>query len=217
MDDFTISTGSQLRAVILDYGDVISLPADPTVLKWMAALFQVPVKRFRETYGQFRHEYDRGALEATDYWKKVGEANGVCLNAEQIDQLRQADVAMWSRLNRPVLDWVEDLGEAGYKTALLSNMHHDMVQHLRSNGEWTKRFDFLTLSSSLGMAKPEPEIFEHCMHGLGVQAHEAIFIDDREANIDGALRAGLAGIFAPTTEALVDMLNTIGFSPVPRL
>lgn len=217
MDDFSVSTGSPLRAVILDYGDVVSLPADPEVLAWMAAQFQVPLKRFRQTYGRFRHDYDRGAFSAAEYWTNVGAANGVAVTDQQIEELRKADVKMWSRLNQPVLDWVYELREAGYKTALLSNMHHDMVQHIRANAEWTKRFDFLALSSSLGMAKPEPEIFEHCLKELGVAANEALFIDDRDENIEGALRVGLSGIVVPTTLALVDMLETIGFNPVPRI
>ncbi len=206
---------SSLRAVILDYGDVISLPADPAVMLWMAAMFQVPIDRFRQTYSNFRHDYDRGALEAAEYWQKIGDASGVTLDEEQIVELRKADVTMWGRLNPAILNWAKELRLAGFKTAVLSNMHYDMVEHLRANGEWTECFDFLTLSSTLGMAKPEPDIFHHCLKGLGVSAEEAMFIDDRDANIEAAVRLGIAGVVAPTTEALVDMLETIGFSPVP--
>ena len=208
---------SKLRAVILDYGDVISLPADPAVMSWMASLFQVPLERFRYSYGQFRHDYDRGTLDATEYWRKIGEANGVMLGAGQIAQLRQADVTMWGRLNPRILNWANELRLAGFKTAVLSNMHNDMIEHLKANGEWIKRFDFLTLSSSLGMAKPEPEIFQCCLKGLGVSAEEAMFIDDREANVEAALSLGLVGIFAPSTEDLRNTLEGIGFTPLPEL
>jgi putative hydrolase of the HAD superfamily len=208
---------SSLRAVILDYGDVISLPADPAVMSWMAALFQVPLGRFRHTYGQFRHDYDLGALKAEEYWRKIGEANGVTLDGDQITQLREADVKMWGRLNPAILEWAKELRLAGFKTAVLSNMHHDMVQHIRAQDQWKECFDVLTLSSAIGMAKPEPEIFEYCLKQLNVSAGEALFIDDRDCNIDGALRVGISGIVAPTPEALVDMLDTIGFFPVPEV
>ena len=208
---------SNLRAVILDYGDVISLPADPAVMSWMASLFQVPLEGFRHSYGLFRHDYDRGTLDATEYWRKIGEANGVMLDADQVAELRRADVTMWGRLNKHILNWANALRLAGFKTAVLSNMHNDMVEHLRANSEWTKRFDFLTLSSSLGMAKPEPEIFQYCLKGLGVSAEEAVFIDDREANVEAAVRLGLLGIFAPSTEDLRSTLEGIGFTPLPEL
>ena len=206
-----------IKAIILDYGDVISLPADPAVLAWMASVFQVPLDRFRHTYGLFRHEYDRGTLEAAEYWQKVGEANGVMLDAQRIVQLREADVAMWSRLNDPVLRWVEELRPAGFKTAVLSNMHRDMVEQVGSDGGWTQRFDFVALSSSLGMVKPEPKIFEYCLKGLGVSAENTLFIDDRDANVEAAIGMGMNGIVAPTTDALVDRLDGMGFSPLPQL
>jgi putative hydrolase of the HAD superfamily len=209
--------GPKFRAVILDFGDVISHPADPEVLSWMAALFQVPVEQFRQTYSKFRLDYDRGSLAADEYWVKVGSASGVLPTPEQITELRKADVAMWSRLNQTVLNWVLDLRSAGYKTAVLSNMHRDMIQHLHSNGEWTSRFDFLTLSAELGTAKPSREIFEHCLNGLGVSASEALFIDDREANIESARNLGIVGIVAPTTAGLVEKLTKIRFHPLPKI
>src|SRR5215467_5781043 len=66
-----------IKAIILDYGDVISLPADPAVMSSMAALFGLPLDRFRQFYGFFRHDYDRGARGAAEYWNRIGEEAGV--------------------------------------------------------------------------------------------------------------------------------------------
>jgi len=207
---------SAIRAIILDFGDVISLPADPEVIRWMAQLFGLTEHRFREIYGEFRLDYDRGVSSPAEYWKQVASAAGREVSADQIDQLRKADVTMWARLNPDILLWAERLRAAGYKTAILSNMHDDMVQHLRSNGDWTKRFDSLTLSSAIGMVKPEADIFEYCLNSLGVRPEEALFIDDREANIECALRVGISGIYAPNSEELRNTLLAIGFTPLPR-
>ena len=201
--------------MILDFGDVISLPADPKVIQWMAQFFGLTEIRFREIYGQFRLEYDRGVTSPAAYWEQVATAAGRELSADQIGQLRKADVTMWARLNPDILLWAERLRAAGYKTAILSNMHDDMVQHLRSNGDWRKRFDSLTLSSAIGMVKPESDIFEYCLKSLGVRPEEALFIDDREANIEGALRAGISGIYAPSSADLRNTLAAIGFTPLP--
>jgi putative hydrolase of the HAD superfamily len=208
-------TLSTIRAVILDYGDVISLPADPEVIRWMANLFGLTEARFRHIYGSFRHDYDRGTYSAAEYWKHIADAAVRELSDNEIAELRKADVAMWGRLNPDILLWAERLRATGYKTAILSNMHDDMVQHIRANGEWAKRFDCVTLSSEIGMAKPEPEIFEHCLKCLGEAPEDAIFIDDREVNIEAAIRAGISGIYAPSPEALKDILSAMGFRPLP--
>ncbi len=149
-----------IRAVILDYGDVISQSPDPAAIAAMAKMFSLPVDRFLELYAAARHGYDRGDVDAEEYWAHIAQAAGVELSALQIAQLRKTDVAMWSNVRPAVLRWVERLRTAGLKTAVLSNMHDDMVQHVRSDSAWAVRFNCLTLSSAIGMAKPEPQIFQ---------------------------------------------------------
>ena len=205
-----------IRAVILDYGDVISLPRDPAVLSEMAAIYKLTDDEFRKHYDFFRHEYDRGSFDAEAYWRQIGERAGVAPTAEEIARLRDADVRMWARLNQTILRWADQLRAAGFKTAVLSNMHLDMVERVRSNGEWSRRFDCLVLSSAIKMAKPEPEIFKYCLQCLGVAPQEALFIDDREPNVRAAEGIGIRGIVAPSTEELQARLRAIGFRPVPE-
>ena len=205
-----------IRAVILDYGDVISLPRDPAVLSEMAAIYKLTDDEFRKHYDFFRHEYDRGSFDAKTYWRQIGERAGVAPTAEEIARLRDADVRMWARLNQTILRWADQLRAAGFKTAMLSNMHLDMVERLRSDGEWSGRFDCLILSSAIKMAKPEPEIFRYCLQCLGVAPQEALFIDDREPNVRAAEGVGIRGIVAPSTEELQARLRAIGFRPVPE-
>src|SRR5208337_618626 len=126
-----------IRAVILDYGDVISQPADPAVIARMTAMFRLSEERFRHLYGSFRLDYDRGTLDANQYWTRIAQAAGIQLSTSQMAELRRADVAMWSRLNPSILRWADQLRAAGMKTAVLSNMHDDMVQHVHANGDWT--------------------------------------------------------------------------------
>lgn len=205
-----------IRAVILDYGDVISLPRDPAVLIEMAAIYKLPEDEFRKLYDFFRHDYDRGSFDAVEYWTRIAEKAGVTPTADDITRLRDADVRMWARLNHAVLRWADQLRTAGFKTAVLSNMHHDMVERVRGNGDWSRRFNCLTLSSAIKMAKPEPAIFKYCLNSLGVSAEEALFIDDREPNVRAAEEVGIRGIVAPSTEELKEKLKAIGFEPLPE-
>ncbi len=210
------SDRSAIRGVILDYGDVISHPADPAVFVQMASFFHLPLERFRHLYGSFRLDYDRGTLTAAEYWTSIAGTAGIELSVDQIVELRRMDVSMWSRLNESVLRWVRELRAAGLKTALLSNMHDDMVQHLRRNSAWASNFDCLTLSSAIGVAKPDAEIFKHCLKCLQLDPHQALFIDDRETNVQAAEAEGIPAIVAPTTKELRAKLKAISFSPLPE-
>ena len=207
---------SAIRAVILDYGEVISQPPDPAAIAAMAQIFGLAADRFRSFYGTLRYEYDRGDLSANQYWASIASAAGLELSARHVEQLREIDVAMWSRVNPSVLRWAGQLRSAGLKTAVLSNMHDDMVQKIREDPTWAERFDCLTLSSAIRMAKPDAAIFRHCLKCLDVAPGEALFVDDREVNVRAARELGIKGIVANSTAELRRQLEDIGFRPLPE-
>jgi HAD superfamily hydrolase (TIGR01509 family) len=49
----------------------------------------------------------------------------------------------------------------------------------------------LLFSSQLGLAKPDPRIFEVAAQRLGVSAREVVFVDDNAANVQAARTAGM--------------------------
>ena len=182
----------------------------------MAGVFDLPEDQFRHLYAAMRHGYDRGDVGAKEYWVRIAQAAKVELDAEQIGDLRRIDVAMWSNLHPAILRWVDKLRSAGLKTAVLSNMHDDMVQHIRQNADWIARFDCLTLSSAVRMAKPDAEIFWHCLQCLRVAPQEALFIDDREPNVRAAEALGIRGIVANSPAQVRTQLDAIDFTPLPE-
>ena len=57
-------------------------------------------------------------------------------------------------------------------------------------------------SASFGAAKPSPDLYRRCVAHLGVAPAEAFFIDDVEANVTGAIEAGLRAYRFTGNEAL---------------
>ena len=45
-----------------------------------------------------------------------------------------------------------------------------------------------------GLRKPSPEAYAAALAHLGVPPSRLLFVDDRQANVDGALAAGIAAI-----------------------
>jgi putative hydrolase of the HAD superfamily len=42
--------------------------------------------------------------------------------------------------------------------------------------------------------KPDPAIYTHAVAAMGAEPGEVTFVDDKEVNVDGAVRAGLRGV-----------------------
>ena len=67
-------------------------------------------------------------------------------------------------------------------------------------------------SCHMRLAKPDPAIFRAVCRALGCAPGEAVFIDDKAENAEGATRAGLAGLHFTGHAALTGALALLGVS-----
>ena len=214
--DTSASKPPAIRAVILDYGEVLChLPSTETIER-LASIFQMDPRTFLPIYLETRAPYDRGDLLPGEYWRKFAAQAGVQIAADTIEQARQLDLELWSHINDAMILWVQQLHAAGFKTAILSNMPADMATHMRENFAWISHFDQQIFSGEVRSVKPEPQIYQHCIEVLGVQPSEALFIDDREVNLEQARAAGIRGIRFQSVEQLRKELQALGFTILPR-
>lgn len=87
---------------------------------------------------------------------------------------------------------VEELKQKGYGVYLLSNAS------TRQHAYWpripaSRFFDGKLISADVHAVKPQPEIYKMCLEKFGLKAEESFFIDDVNANVEGALHCGLSG------------------------
>ena len=60
-----------IRAVLFDYGLVLSAPPDPAAWARMKAITGLDEARFDRAYWLPRHDYDRGTHTGPGYWRTV--------------------------------------------------------------------------------------------------------------------------------------------------
>src|SRR5215469_13270060 len=111
-----VRSDGPISAVILDYGQVISAPANPEKMASMAAVLGLDLVEFRALYSLRRAEYDRGDVTATEYWLEFAEKASTSIDFAQIPRLRKLDVETWSSVNPQMIRWIECLCDAGLKT-----------------------------------------------------------------------------------------------------
>jgi putative hydrolase of the HAD superfamily len=206
-----------IKAVILDYGQVLSRPPGADGFGHMAKMFNVGLDSFCEHWQSGRDVYDRGDLTAEEYWLKLAAQTNTSITPQQIETLRQVEVEIWAHIDPDMLDWLSRLHAAGFKTGLLSNMPWDMVTYVRTKCAWMEKFSFHTLSAELQLIKPHPAIYEHALNGLGVTAGEALFVDDRETNVEAARALGIRAIQFESVSQLKDELVSLGFPVLPAV
>jgi putative hydrolase of the HAD superfamily len=203
---------SKIKAVLFDYGMVLSGPPDPTAREEMMRVLGVDEDRFRELYWKHRDAYDRGTLSGIAYWEKVAQELHRPLSANGLNELLEADNALWTRPNQPMIDWAAALQQAGIKTGILSNIGDAMEAGIRARFPWLDEFAHHTFSHRMGIAKPDLAIYRHAAEGLGVAPGSVLFIDDREENIAAAQEAGMVALQYSTHERFLEQMRELGIS-----
>lgn len=190
---------ASLKAIIFDFGGVLCFPPTAEQIKQAAAVAGVSPADFERSFWANRLEYDAGRIEPRAYWREVGELAGSPL-ADPAGALEHLDVDFWKRLDNRVLAWAKALREGGFAIGMLSNLPRPLGEAMRGWPGFLEHFDHITFSYELGWVKPQREIYEHALAGLGVSGREALFLDDRPRNIEGATDAGLEALLYPNWE-----------------
>jgi putative hydrolase of the HAD superfamily len=204
-----------LKAVIFDYGNVLSLPQTMDDIAAMGRVADIPAEKMHSLYWQFRLAFDRADLDVASYWSAVAKGAGRDFGEEQLKEIIRLDNESWSRPDPVMLGWAATLRAVGIRTGILSNMPVTLRRHLTANADWLRGFNDYTYSCDVNMVKPEPGIYAHALKGLGVIPAEALFLDDREPNVQAAGRMGIHALLFLSAEQANHELD--GHYVLPRI
>jgi putative hydrolase of the HAD superfamily len=187
----TASVMLKPRAVIFDFGGVLCFHPTEERFDRIARMFGLSTLELLEVFWAHRIDYDAGKLDSRAYWRYVTEAAGASLDEAQLPALIQQEVELWNNFDPHILGWAAHLQASGVRTAILSNLPRSIGEALRIAPGFLDPFDHLTFSYELGVVKPDAAIYHHALRGVGVEPGEALFLDDRPENIEGARQVGL--------------------------
>ena len=106
---------------------------------------------------------------------------------------------------------IDDISKTDKKLYLLSNISIGFANTYKTVpwiNELLSKFDGLVLSGTIGLVKPNKDIFEYVLEKFDLKADECLFIDDNAQNIEGAKSAEINGyLFDGDSEKLRGFLN----------
>jgi putative hydrolase of the HAD superfamily len=207
-----------IRAVIFDYGMVLTGAPDAEAHAAMVRITALPVERFESLYWNDRHAYDEGKLSGITFWQKFLHDAQIEVGQSKVDELNRLDARMWTTQNPAMVAWQKRLKQHGVLTAILSNMGDSVLASIQREFDWINGFDVLVWSYQLHIAKPDPKIYLHTLKRLGTRPEETLFIDDKRVNVDAAIALGMKAIEFSTVEQLRKDLLAAGLDralPLP--
>lgn len=207
-----------LRAVIFDYGMVLTGKPDADAHNAMVRITGLTPERFEQLYWADRHAYDEGKLNGVTFWQNFARDAKLDLSRNALDDLNALDARMWTTHDPRMVTWQAKLKRRGLRTAILSNMGDAVLANIERTFAWIQNFDALVWSYQLGIAKPDPAIYRHALAQLQTAPEETLFIDDKRENIEAAVELGMRGIVFTHPENLCNQIHEAGFEnelPLP--
>ncbi len=197
-----------IRAVFFDFGGVIQRTE-----------YHSPRQRLAERFGMDYDDMERlifagesarlaslGRITEEAHWYEVLKRLK-CSPSELSaikDEFFGGDI-----LDRTLLDFIRSL-RGRVRTGLITNAWSEMRAFLQKQG-LLAFFDDVIISAEVGVAKPQPGIYHIALERAGVEAGEAVFVDDVQANVDACRQVGMKGIlFDDPQEAMRRLKQLLG-------
>ncbi len=190
-----------VRAVLWDLGGVILRTMD-----WG------PRSRWEERLGLAHMQLTRLVFESDasrratlgqatddDVWDSVAAA--LQLDPTTRDQLRREYFAH-DKIDAALMEFIRGL-RRHVRVGMITNAWPGVRRYLETEFQIADAFDPLIVSAEVGIAKPDPRIYQLALERIGVDASAAVFVDDSEANVIGARWAGMQAVQFSSTPQVI--------------
>jgi putative hydrolase of the HAD superfamily len=122
------------------------------------------------------------------------------------------EIAQVAQPRPPMLAAIRRIRSRGLLVAALTNNWSNEDRQEDGNRALRDLFDAFFESSTLGLQKPDPRIYQHACSALGVEPSEAVFLDDIGRNLKTARALGMTTIrVVEPGEALEELEAVLGF------
>jgi putative hydrolase of the HAD superfamily len=198
----------RLPTLFFDVGGVLLTNAwDTAARKRAAAAFGLDYQEFQTRHEMLKTAFETGRLSLDDYLRKaVFHAPRAFTPADFREfMFRQSQPLV------ETLEWVRALAKSHHcRLYTLNNESAELHEYRVATFHLDAIFQGFLVSCYLGSAKPDEGIY---LNALGITAcdrKDAVFIDDRELNVESALALGLNAVRFHGLDPLRDFLGERG-------
>lgn len=187
-----------LKAVIFDFDGLILDTETPEFVAWQEAYEALGVTLERRIWAQVI-----GTLEAAwDPWTHLEELLGHPVDRAPIRSKRQARhlALIDAEVARPGVEmWLEQARELGLRVGLASSSTKAWVTTYLKRLGLFDRFAVIATGDRVPRTKPDPAVYRLALSELGVDAGDAIAVEDSPNGIAAAKAAGLTVVAVPNS------------------
>lgn len=182
-----------LRALIWDMGGVLVRNMNPSIRGQLANPYGMTYLDLENLFfgSEMAAQASIGAATEADAWEYIRQK----LNLSPVEMPAFIET-YWScdQFDEELYAFTMAL-KPRYKVGLISNAYPETRASLAQRfPHFYDMFDVAIFSAEVKMAKPDPRIYRMALDQLGIEACEAVFVDDFIENVEGARAVGMQAI-----------------------
>lgn len=180
-----------MKAVVFDFGGVMTTTTMPERVRPVVERLGIAWKTVAEGFRRYRRPMDGGYYDLKDMYDLIFAEADISLSPEELGEIVAEDEASFLYRNERTLAWMKTLKASGYKLGILTNMPPAFAIRFRETfADFIALADAMVISGEERMFKPQRRIYELLRKRIGLDAADLLFVDDVEANCEGARRDG---------------------------
>jgi epoxide hydrolase-like predicted phosphatase len=191
-------------AVVFDVGGVLEVNPPTGWMERWAVRLGLAADELAQRIDRLWRGGDIGSVTLAEIERRTADALDLDDGA-LLELMNDAWAEYLGSLNRPLADYFLSL-HASFRTGILSNSFVGAREREQDAYGFEDMCDAIVYSHEVGHLKPEPAAYRIVCERLGVAPGEALFLDDVQANVDGAHAVGMRAItFFDTRQAISDV------------
>ena len=195
-----------ISILFFDVGGVLLSNAwDRPARRHCVASFGLDWEEFQDRHEFVSESFENGTMSLDDYLDRTVFYRSRGFSRQQFVEGMYAE----SRAIPETIDFVSTL-KGRYLLSTLNNESRELNQYRIGRFGLSDVFDLFLTSSYVGVKKPHREIFRIALDITHRAPDEAVFIDDRPLNLDGASELGIHTIEFQDVGQLRDSLAALG-------
>ncbi|MHA2179936.1 MAG: HAD family hydrolase [Promethearchaeota archaeon] len=190
------------KAIIFDlFGTLVdsySVQGYNKLLTNMASALELPHEDFSKIWRDTTYERGTGIFKTTEesirYICDMLKVSIKDENVRKCEQIRRETTHKALTPKNRAVDTLKMLRGLGYKLGLITNCSAE-VPSMWKNTEFSQLFDVAIFSASVGMKKPDPQIYNLAFEQLGVEPNDCLYFGDGDSNeLLGASQLGMKAV-----------------------
>ncbi|MEK7551830.1 MAG: HAD family phosphatase [Patescibacteria group bacterium] len=196
----------KITTIIFDWAGVFCNPGEPFFHPEITKQTGLSVDEMGEKSQDIQKPYYRGEMSKEQFWNKIIEFFKLKnLTPTKLGEAYTSSYKIWPEM----LELAKKL-KKNYKTAVLSNLTEEMMEHILNNHNLKKIFPRMFFSNEIGIMKPNTTAYELALKELGSKPEETIFIDDSKKNVEAARNLGMYAFLFESLDQCKSELQKLG-------